>query len=109
MQTIRSVGVLSLAKIMGATQACAGLIFVPFFLLFAALSAMAPMQNNPFGTFGAVGMAVMAILVPVFYGVFGFIAGALGALIYNLLARRFGGIEIELQFSPVSNVAQPTV
>ena len=108
MQTIRSVGVLSVAKIMGATQACMGLIFVPFFLLFAVLSALAPMQNKPWGTLGAVGMAATAILLPVFYGVFGFIAGAVGALIYNLLAKWLGGIQIELQFSPVGDVAQPT-
>jgi hypothetical protein len=37
------------------------------------------------------------LLHPFIYGAMGFITGAIGALIYNLIARWIGGIEIELQ------------
>jgi len=43
-----------------------------------------------------VGLLVM-IGLPIMYGVIGFIAGALGALFYNLFAGMVGGIEIEVE------------
>jgi hypothetical protein len=93
MHTIKSVGVLSLAKIMGAVYAILGLLFMPFFLL---MGAMVPTQNgsNPFGVVGGLFMGLFA---PVFYGVFGFIFGALGAFLYNLMAKWLGGIEVQVQ------------
>jgi H+/Cl- antiporter ClcA len=38
--------------------------------------------------------------MPVFYGVIGFIAGLIGALLYNLFARWVGGFELELEARP---------
>jgi hypothetical protein len=40
------------------------------------------------------------VALPIFYGVLGFVFGALGAAIYNLAARLVGGIEIELAPRP---------
>jgi hypothetical protein len=39
----------------------------------------------------------MAILMPVIYGVMGFIGGVIGAAVYNLVARWIGGIELEVE------------
>jgi len=39
----------------------------------------------------------MLIILPIFYGVVGFIAGAIGAALYNLIAGMVGGIEIEVE------------
>jgi hypothetical protein len=39
----------------------------------------------------------MAVILPVFYGVMGFVFGALGAFLYNLMAKWMGGIQLELQ------------
>jgi hypothetical protein len=41
MKTIKSVGVLSVAKIMGAVYAVLGLLFAPMFLLIGAVGSMA--------------------------------------------------------------------
>ena len=41
-------------------------------------------------------MIVFAIVLPFAYGGMGFVMGALTALIYNLFAKRLGGVEIEL-------------
>jgi hypothetical protein len=38
-----------------------------------------------------------AILVPLIYAVMGFVSGAIGALIYNLVASWIGGIEVEVE------------
>lgn len=44
-----------------------------------------------------------AIFAPIFYGVLGFIFGAIGAFLYNLMAKWMGGIEVRLESAaPVS-------
>jgi hypothetical protein len=97
MQTIRSVGVLSVAKIMGAIYFVLGLLFVPFFLFVGAMTSMAGAHNSPFAALGAISGIAMAVIVPIFYGVMGFVFGAIGALLYNLFAAWVGGIRINLQ------------
>jgi hypothetical protein len=37
------------------------------------------------------------ILVPLFYGVFGFISGIIYAAIYNLIAAAVGGLELDFE------------
>jgi len=44
---------------------------------------------------GLIGGLMAIILIPIFYGVLGFIAGAITALLYNLVAGWTGGIEME--------------
>ncbi len=93
MKTIKSVGVLSVAKIMGAVYAVLGLLFAPMFLLIGAVGSMAGQHANPFG---AIGGLAMAVIMPFFYGVLGFVFGAIGAFLYNLMAKWIGGIEFEV-------------
>jgi hypothetical protein len=102
MHILKSVGVMSVAKIMGLIYGCLGLIFAPFFLLFGLLGSLAGQGKTPFaGIFGF----VFAILMPILYGVMGFVMGAIGALLYNLFARLVGGFELELEMRPVGSVA----
>src|ERR1700733_2555503 len=64
MHTVKSVGVMSVAKILG-------LMVAPFFLLMGLIPAATnQQQNNPFTGFFGVGMAIVA---PFFYAVMGFI------------------------------------
>jgi hypothetical protein len=97
MRTITSVGVLSVAKIMGAIYAVIGLILLPFFLLASLLGSMAGGHENPLG---AIGGLVFGLFAPIFYGVFGFVFGAIGAFLYNLMAKWLGGIEVQVQPVP---------
>jgi hypothetical protein len=91
---IKSVGVFSVAKVMGAMYALLGLIFMPIFLLVGVAGSMAGGRSNPFGALGGL---MLGILAPVFYGVIGFIGGAISAFLYNLMAKWLGGIEVEVQ------------
>lgn len=102
MHIVKSFGVMSVAKIMGVLYACMGLLFAPFFLLFGLLGSMAGQENAPFA--GIVGV-VVAILLPFFYGALGFIGGAIGALLYNLLSKWVGGFEVEVELRPTTPVA----
>jgi hypothetical protein len=40
------------------------------------------------------------ILFPIFYGVMGFLVGALGAFIYNLVSGFVGGLELTMAEKP---------
>jgi hypothetical protein len=40
---------------------------------------------------------VLAVLMPLLYGVMGFIMGAIGALLYNLFAGLVGGFELRIE------------
>jgi hypothetical protein len=94
MHILKSVGVMSVAKLMGLLYGCLGLIFAPIFLLIGLLGSFAGSDKTPLaGVFGV----VFAILMPVFYGAMGFVFGAIGALLYNLLAKWVGGFEFELE------------
>lgn len=97
MQVLKSVGVMSVAKIMGLIYACMGAIFIPVFLLFGLVGSLDNHNDFPFA--GVLGI-VFAIGLPFLYGMIGFIAGAIGALLYNLLAGWVGGFELELEVRP---------
>ncbi len=92
-QTIHSLGVLSVAKISALVYGAIGLIFVPFCLAFAIAASSA--GKTHFGFAGPV-VLVCALLIPLFYAGMGFVVGAIGAAIYNVVAGWVGGIEVEL-------------
>src|SRR5260370_29237904 len=101
MYTLRSVGVLSNAKMMGAIYGALGLLFLPIFLLggFASMFAGKGSETVP----GIVMMA-FAILAPFIYGAMGFVIGAFMAWIYNVFPRWLAVIQIGL----TSDVVAPT-
>lgn len=95
---VRSIGVGSAAKVMGALYAGIGLLFGGVVSLFSVLGAA-------FGASQGEGSAIVGLLfgvgavvvMPIFYGVMGVIGGAIGALLYNLVAGFVGGIELEVE------------
>lgn len=102
MHIVKSVGVMSVAKIMALMYGCVALIFVPFFLILSLVGTFAGQEKNPFaGLFGL----FLAIFAPILYAALGFIGGAIGALLYNLFARLVGGFELELELRPAVPVA----
>lgn len=104
MQKVKSLGIASCAKMFGLIYAIMGLLFIPFALLGAAAAAASPQKD------AGVGAGVFLILglgAPFFYGFFGAVMGALSALLYNILAKWIGGIEVELEgvLSDMGNAA----
>jgi len=93
MYSIRSVDVWSCAKMMGIIYGCLGLVVVPFILLVGVGSVLRGGSNS----FSGLAMSLLAMLAPVFYGVIGFIAGALTAWAYNFAAGQIGGLRLELR------------
>ena len=93
---IRRVGPLSLAKVTGVLYAIIGLFFGGIMSLFSMVgSAFAP-QGSDAGFMGmAFGVAAIVIL-PIFYGILGFVFSLIGAALYNVIAGMTGGVEIEV-------------
>jgi hypothetical protein len=96
MHRVKRIGVFSLAKMFEFLYGLLGLLFVPFFLVLAGLGAIAGKDSPAAGLATGVGAIVLAILFPIVYACMGFIAGLMGGLLYNFVAGRVGGIELEL-------------
>lgn len=94
---IKSVKPLSVAKVAGVLYALIGLIAgACFSLLGVALSSFASNSDNHLPPMlGAMFGAGAIIILPIVYGIFGFIFALIGAFIYNIVAGIAGGIEIE--------------
>ena len=85
---------LQLGKMLAILYGIMGLIFIPFFLIMSAVASQLPAQQRV----GILALgAGFAIFVPLIYAAMGFVFGALGALIYNLVAKWVGGIEVEVE------------
>lgn len=91
---IKRIGVLKLAIFQGAMMAAFGLFAA---LIFMAFGAMLSGVSHNAGMMGAVGGIAALIILPILYGVIGFIAGAIGAALYNLIAGVVGGIEMDVE------------
>ena len=82
--------------VLGVLYGLLGCIAIPFLLIAGVAAGAAASQAGssavPFGFLFGIG----ALLVPVLYGVMGFIGGLIVAAVYNLVAKWTGGIEITL-------------
>ena len=93
MKEITKMEVLSVGKVYALSLAFFGFIAG----IFVAILGSA---FNTYGRGGMLGPSLgiaSIILFPVIYGIIGFIAGIIGAAIYNLIVKLVGGIEIELK------------
>ncbi|GIV20819.1 MAG: hypothetical protein KatS3mg023_2570 [Armatimonadota bacterium] len=87
MLVIKRLGWLSVGLVFGAMYVIFGLIAGVIFFILSLV--------NPENT--AIGGLAALVLLPVLYGVLGFIGGILIAAVYNLIAPRLGGIRIETE------------
>ena|SRR5581483_4966910 len=92
MLRLKSIGVLSAAKISAVLYGGLAVLFVPFLLLMAAVmsASSSAIPNAPSPAI----FVVFAVIAPFFYAAMGFIIGAIAALIYNLAAGWIGGLEL---------------
>ncbi len=99
---IRKIGILSVAKIYAAMMLVISLIIsIPYGLVIMIFGAAMLGQGGDAGIAAGGGSILIGLLVmigiPIMYAVFGFIGGAIGALIYNIFAGMVGGVEIEVE------------
>lgn len=100
---IKKLGILSVAKMYAAIMFVISLLIsIPYglFIIIFALTGASSIGGQgglALGGGGVVFGLLFMIGLPIFYGMIGFIGGALGALLYNLFAGFVGGIEIEVE------------
>lgn len=101
MATLKRIGPGSAFKIGLVTYAILGLIvgvcFAFFSLIAGSLGGLAGSPAGPAAKAFGLGMGLGAIIVaPIMYAAIGGIAGALGAVVYNLVAGWIGGLEVDI-------------
>jgi uncharacterized oligopeptide transporter (OPT) family protein len=91
---LKSVGIWSCGKMLGAMYFLIGLLLGGFFAVIATLGIAVDQANggNP-AAFPMMGVGAV-IFFPIAYGLGGLIGGILMAAIYNLVAGLVGGIEL---------------
>lgn len=89
---VSRVGVVSVANIYALLSVIIGLIIGLFSAIVSCgIGAVAGMP-------GGFGLGFIGIIVlPILYGIMGWVSGAIGAALYNFVAGRVGGIKIELE------------
>lgn len=93
---IRRIGPLSCAKIAGTLYAAMGLIIGAFFSIAAIVGGFAAADSGE-AAFAAIFGVGAVVLLPLFYGVLGFVTTLIAAWLYNVVAGVVGGIEIQTQ------------
>ncbi|MEA2055307.1 MAG: hypothetical protein U9O49_00560 [Candidatus Thermoplasmatota archaeon] len=96
---LRKLGVMSVAKIYAVLGAIGGFIVglivsimsLAFGSVISAVGGTAAMSGIFMGGVFAV------IVMPIAYAIFGFIGGAIGAFLYNVVAGWVGGIEMKFE------------
>lgn len=101
---VKSLGLFSLAKIMGIIYAFFGFIVGLFLSFFALMGAFlgSVLEDSPEPLVGMIFGIGSVVLFPILYGVLGFVGGIITAGIYNLTAKWVGGLEVELEEKPAA-------
>ncbi len=96
---ITRIGVLSVAKIAGVLYAGVGLIIGALFSLIGLAGFAGGLaSDSAAGAMGSALFGVGAIIVlPIFYGVMGFVVTLISAWLFNIAAGITGGVEIEVK------------
>ena len=82
---------LSLAKLTGLVLACLGFIFGAMITLLTIIGALTGIKPQGASSYIAI------IVLPIIYGGFGFVMAFVQAWLFNLVAKKIGGLEIEVE------------
>jgi hypothetical protein len=94
---LKRIGPLSCGRICAWIYAAFGLIVGFIMSIFALVGTVANFGSDGSGSvFGLIFGIGAVFILPIFYGIVGFLGGLISAGIYNLIARYSGGLEIEL-------------
>jgi hypothetical protein len=94
MVQIKRIGVKQTAKVLAVFYFLISLVFVLPMAVFTLFIGTLGGQKS--GLSGATFGGLFLLLMPLVYAAIGFVMAAITAVIYNAIAKRVGGIEIEL-------------
>jgi hypothetical protein len=93
---VKRFGVASVAKIYGAISAAFGLL-AGCVIALGSLMSLGMTDTSEVGFLAPVFGVGAVVFLPIFYGIMGLVAGAIGALLYNAFAGMVGGVSIEVE------------
>ena len=94
---ISVVGGLKMGAAIGFAYGCViGFLYGGFLATLGLAGAAGPGGGGGAGAMAGAGLCI-AILAPILYCLVGFVAGLVGAIVYNLVANATGGIEVDLR------------
>ena len=93
---IKRVGPVSCAKVSGFLYAVIGLIVGGVLSLVAMAGGFASDAAGAAGLGAVIGVGAVIIL-PIMYGLMGFVATLIAAWLYNVAAGLVGGVEVDIQ------------
>lgn len=96
MKRIKKFGVLQTAKVIAILYLIgSSIFFIPLSLVVLA-AKNSPVFSSALQRNTGLSSPIFIMLLPLVYSVFGFIVAAISCLIYNFIATKIGGIEVEL-------------
>ena len=93
---IKRVGPLSCARLSGLLYAVIGLILGGIFSLVAMAGGFSSETAGDAGIGAMIGVGAVLVL-PILYGLMGFVATLIAAWLYNVAAGIVGGVEVDIQ------------
>lgn len=98
MKELKKVDVMSAGKISAILMLLLGILVGLIMLVVGIFILIYSVATGDFTSLlSFFGMFVMVMLIVVFYTLMGFVAGIIYAAVYNLIARKWGGLKIELK------------
>ena len=95
MKRIKKFGVLQTAKVIAILYLIGSSIFFIPLSLVVVVAKNSPVFSSALQRTIGSSSPVFVMLLPLVYGVFGFIVASISCLIYNFIASKIGGIEVE--------------
>ncbi|MGB1251222.1 MAG: hypothetical protein ACPG8W_11445 [Candidatus Promineifilaceae bacterium] len=96
MTKVKSVGVVSFAKVAAVIYGLIGVLYGGLFFLTSLIGASFA-EELGMGGFGILGGLAALVLIPLLFAFIGFIGGLIGGFLYNIALKFAGGLEIELE------------
>lgn len=101
MHEFKKVGIWSFTKFSAVTGLIIGLLFGLLLLILSLILGASSNSSALLGSIGGIGSLIsnpwlLVIILPLVYGLFGLVGGAISGLLYNLVAKMVGGIRLEI-------------
>ena len=90
---INRFGIQQTSKVAGIVYFVIGLLVIPFLFLAMMAPPKPGAESNPKMSL------LVAVLLPFFYGIIGYLTTALALWIYNAVAKRIGGVELDIVYA----------
>lgn len=93
---VKRIGPLSIAKVSGLLYGILGFVIGCFVALFSLVGG-AVSEELGGAALGALFGVGAVIVLPILYGILGFVTALVGAALYNLAAGWIGGIDVQIE------------